>query len=35
MHDSRIIANRFLELAERNGDTLTPMQVLKLVYIAH
>ncbi len=35
MHDSLTIANRFLELAERNDDTLTPMQVLKLVYIAH
>ncbi len=35
MHDSRAIANRFLALAEEHNDTLTPMQVLKLVYIAH
>jgi uncharacterized phage-associated protein len=35
MHDSNLIANRFLELASGNGDTLTPMQVLKLVYIGH
>ena len=35
MRDSRVIANRFLELAEAKGDTLTPMQLLKLVYIAH
>jgi uncharacterized phage-associated protein len=35
MHDSRTIANRFLELARERGDTLTPMQLLKLVYIAH
>ena len=35
MHDSRAIANRFLALAEERHDTLTPMQVLKLVYIAH
>jgi uncharacterized phage-associated protein len=35
MHDSRVVANRFLDLArpERNG--ITPMQLLKLVYIAH
>lgn len=37
MHDSRTIANHFLALARGKvgGDTLTPMQVLKLVYIAH
>lgn len=35
MHDSRTIANRFLELAREKRDSLTPMQVLKLVYIAH
>lgn len=35
MHDSLTIANRFLALAEEADDSLTPMQVLKLVYIAH
>lgn len=35
MHDSRTVANRFLRLAHDAGRPLTPMQVLKLVYIAH
>jgi uncharacterized phage-associated protein len=35
MHDSRLIANKFLERANAAGKTLTPMQLLKLVYIAH
>jgi uncharacterized phage-associated protein len=35
MHDSRTVANQFLELAKDRGVSLTPMQVLKLVYIAH
>ena len=35
MHDSLTIANRFLALAEQDDRALTPMQVLKLVYIAH
>ncbi len=35
MQNSATVANRFLELAGERGDALTPMQVLKLVYIAH
>lgn len=35
MHDSRKIANEFLRLAKESGNPLTPMQLLKLVYIAH
>lgn len=35
MIDSKIVANNFLQLARNNNDSLTPMQVLKLVYIAH
>lgn len=35
MADARVVANRFLELASAEERALTPMQVLKLVYIAH
>lgn len=35
MRDSRTVANRFLDLSRASGDALTPMQLLKLVYIAH
>lgn len=35
MHSSVTIANRFLEKAAANDRLLTPMQLLKLVYLAH
>lgn len=35
MYDSRTIANEFLKLAAESRDDLTPMQLLKLVFIAH
>lgn len=34
-YDAATIANRFIELAEQVGKKLTPMQLIKLSYIAH
>ncbi|HHT7640398.1 Panacea domain-containing protein [Pasteurella multocida] len=34
-YKSLAVANYFLECASKNDDTLTPMQLIKLVYIAH
>lgn len=33
--DARAVANYFVHRASARGDELTPMQLLKLVYIAH
>jgi uncharacterized phage-associated protein len=35
MHSSLTIANRLLQLARASGTLLTPMQLLKLVFLAH
>ncbi|MEL7200354.1 MAG: type II toxin-antitoxin system antitoxin SocA domain-containing protein [Pseudomonadota bacterium] len=35
LYPSTVIADTFLDLADSNQQTLTSMQVLKLVYIAH
>ncbi len=35
MYDARTIANEFIRLASESGQTLTNMQIQKLVYIAH
>jgi uncharacterized phage-associated protein len=35
MKKSITIANKFLDLAAEDSNTLSPMQLLKLVYIAH
>lgn len=34
-YDAATVANRFIKLAAENGKTLTPMQLIKLSYIAH
>lgn len=34
-YDAATIANRFIELARAQGRRLTPMQLIKLSYIAH
>ncbi len=35
MHDSRAVANYFLDLAEREGQQIDPLKIQKLVYYAH
>jgi uncharacterized phage-associated protein len=34
-YDARAVANYFLDLARRDGRTITPMGIEKLVYFAH
>jgi len=34
-HDTKAVANYFLELAKENGQTISPMKLLKLLYFAH
>lgn len=34
-YDAMTVANRFIELANKDGRKLTPMQLIKLSYIAH
>jgi uncharacterized phage-associated protein len=34
-YDARSVSNYLVEIAAKDRNTLTPMQVLKLVYIAH
>ncbi|MEO0411015.1 MAG: type II toxin-antitoxin system antitoxin SocA domain-containing protein [Pseudomonadota bacterium] len=35
MYDAVTIANEILKIAKRSGRSLTPLQLMKLVYIAH
>lgn len=34
-YDSRVVANSFLELASKEGRSIDPMKLQKLVYISH
>lgn len=34
-HSARAVANAFIDLGVENGNSLTPLQIMKLVYLAH
>lgn len=34
-HSARAVANEFIRLGESAGNPLTPLQIMKLVYLAH
>ncbi len=34
-HDARAVANALINLSKKAGNLLTPMQILKLVYLCH
>lgn len=35
MHDPKAVANYILDCGKEDGETLSPMKLIKLVYLAH